>query len=389
MPNQVFISYRRENDAHVERVRRLASRLREAGLPVAFDEFYLEANPGGPDEKWSRWCIEQAKESACVLMVGSRGWYAAFDPKSITPDAEPGGWGAAAEANVIQEQLYQARWVSRRHRVVLLDAADADGLPVEISGWRHFAPQSNSQDMEDLVRWVSQLTGSSPQSGTSPEWPETPILLNWPVADHSGARDAFARLLTRNAPWRFLPLRGPSETGKTYITLQMFNNAVFKLPDLACGRFDFKGTTKLDDELRSFVLDLGVPLPPASLRLSGRLDHILKALIDRALPALLVFDAYEFAGEAEDWVKQDLLRTVARRKWLRVVIAGQRVPERTGSVWEMVASPIITLNLPAPTDWFDYSRPHRPELSLTDVEAACSLARNKATTLAQMLGPAP
>lgn len=388
MPNQVFISYRRENDAHVKRVRSLAVQLREGGLPVAFDEFYLEANPGGPDEKWSRWCIKQAKESACVLMVGSRGWYAALDPTSATPDE---GLGAAAEANVIQEQLYQARWVTRRHRVVLLDAADADGLPVEISGWRHFAPLSNSQDMEDLVRWVSQLTGSSPESGTSPEWPETPILLNWPVADHSGARDAFARLLTRDAPWRFLPLRGPSETGKTYITLQMLNNAVLKLPDLACGRFDFKGTTKLDDELRSFVLDLGVPLPPASLRLSGRLDQILNSLIDRALPALLVFDAYEFVGEAEDWVKQNLLRTVARpkNKWLRVVIAGQRVPERTGAVWETVASPIITLNQPAPTDWFDYTKPHRPELTLPDVEKACSLARNKAATLAEMLGPPP
>jgi hypothetical protein len=41
------------------------------------------------------------------------------------------------------------------------------------------------------------------------------------VADHSGVREAFACLLTRDAPWRFLPIVGPTETGKSHITKQM------------------------------------------------------------------------------------------------------------------------------------------------------------------------
>ena len=103
MLNQVFVSYRRENDGHVERVRRFATDLREQGLVVVFDELYLLDHPAGPDEKWSRWCINQAKESACVLIIGSPGWYLSWANPQALPHDE--GRGAAAEANIIQEHL--------------------------------------------------------------------------------------------------------------------------------------------------------------------------------------------------------------------------------------------------------------------------------------------
>jgi hypothetical protein len=158
MLDQVFVSYRRENDAHVERVRRFAEELRKQELVVAFDEFYLRDHPGGPDEKWSRWCINQARESACVLIIGSPGWYDAFGSPQVELSAE--GRGAAAEAHVIQEQLYVSKWRATRHRIVLLDDADKEGLPTEIAGWRIFRPNSSAQDKEDLIRWAVELTHS-------------------------------------------------------------------------------------------------------------------------------------------------------------------------------------------------------------------------------------
>ena len=386
MANQVFISYRRENEDHVGRVRLLAEKLRQRGLVVVFDEFYLATNPEGPDEKWSRWCINQAKESAVVFMVGSPGWYAAFsDPKSAPPGE---GLGAAAEANVIQEQLYQAKWVTGRHRVVLLDAADAVGLPVEISGWRRFAPLSNSADMDDLIRWAAQRTGLTlPGSGgPSPDWPEQPPPLLWPMADHSEVRAAFQLLLTRTAPWHFLPLRGPTETGKSHITKQILGNAL-QMPDLACGRFDFKGTTGMDNEVRAFVQYLGVPLPPASERLNERLGQILEALKQSARPAILVFDAYEYAGEAQDWVEKQLLASLVREPWLRVVIAGQRVPEIANAAWSSVAHAPLSLVPPPPEDWLAFGQPHKPGITLDFVRQAHQLCSGKASVLAQLLGP--
>jgi hypothetical protein len=85
------------------------------------------------------------------------------------------------------------------------------------------------------------------------------------MADHTQARAAFAQLLTRTPPWRYLPLRGPSEVGKSYITKQMLGN-VLRMPALACGRFDFKGTTDMDVELHWFVQQLEIPAPPGAER---------------------------------------------------------------------------------------------------------------------------
>jgi hypothetical protein len=76
---------------------------------------------------------------------------------------------------------------------------------------------------------------------------------------------------------------------------------------LASGRFDFKGTVDMDAEVRAFVQDLDVPLPPVSSRLNERLGQILDALKERARPVLLVFDTYESAGEAQEWVEKQLL----------------------------------------------------------------------------------
>ena len=156
------------------------------------------------------------------------------------------------------------------------------------------------------------------------------------MADHSGVREAFACLLARDPTWRFLPIYGPTETGKTHITKQMLANAL-RIPELACGRFDFKGTTDMDEEVHNFVQWLGVPRPPANPKLNERLGHILDALKQRARPALLVFDTYELAGAAEDWVEKQLLPSLIRATWLRVVIAGQRVPEFAGAVSASVA----------------------------------------------------
>jgi hypothetical protein len=278
-----------------------------------------------------------------------------------------------------------------RHRILPLRVGDGDVRGIYENT---ICPDARERSLEDMVQlivdrlhYVDPLYPTGPIEPTAgPSWPDTPPL-DWPMADHSGARDAFAALLTGNAPLRFLPIRGSSETGKSHITRQMLGNAL-RIPDLACGRFDFKGTTDMDAELRSFVQNLGVPLPPASQRLNHRLTDILDALERRARPALLIFDAYEAAGEAQDWVEKQLLPRLVRAPWLRVVIAGQRVPASAGAIWASTAGSPLQLMPPPPADWFDYGKQHRTGLTLADVETACRLTFNKASLLAQLLGPA-
>lgn len=218
------------------------------------------------------------------------------------------------------------------------------------------------------------------------DWRREPPPLSWPMANHSGVRQAFASLLTLGAQWRYLPIRGSSETGKSHVTRQMLANAL-AIPNIACGRFDFRGTTAMDSEVSAFAQFLDVPAPPTNARLHERLGQILAALKQRANPTLLIFDTYEMAGETEDWVEKQLLPNLIRAPWLRVAVAGQKVPDPKGAIWAAMASPTIQLVSPPPNDWFEYGRQHRPDLTLPQVEIAYDLAEHKATLLAQLLGP--
>jgi hypothetical protein len=207
------------------------------------------------------------------------------------------------------------------------------------------------------------------------------------MADHSGACEAFGVLLTVAAPHRYLPIRGETETGKSHITRQMLANAL-AMPDIACGRFDFKGTTDVDREVMAFVQELGIPLPAPAGRLDDRLGQILHGLKQRAHPTLLIFDTFEMAGETADWIDKQVLPTLIRADWMRVVIAGQKVPDSAGAVWMQVARPTLQLVPPPAEDWFHYGCQHRSDLTLNDVETACRLASHKSSLLAQLLGPA-
>lgn len=143
----------------------------------------------------------------------------------------------------------------------------------------------------------------------------------------------------------------------------------------------------MDNEVKALVQDLGVSVPAQNPRLHERLGEILIALKQRACPTLLIFDTYEMAGDAQDWVEKQLLPCLIRATWLRVVIAGQKVPDSIGAVWAAVSHPTVELVTPPPADWFVYARQHRPDLTLSDVETACRLTR-KSSVLDQLLGRA-
>ena len=234
---------------------------------------------------------------------------------------------------------------------------------------------------------IPGLETSSRSPSQVPSWPDTPPPLGWPMAGHNAVREAFASLLTRAAPWSFLPIRGSSETGKSHITRQMIANAL-RLAGVTCGRFDYKGTTDVDAELRCFVQFLQVSMPPSGLRLNEGLGRVLDALKQRAHPALLVFDTYEATGDAQDWVDKQLLPNLLTCPWLRVVIAGQKVPNAAGAIWALAAREPIQLQPPPPEDWLAFGQSHKPGLTLDFVRQVHQFCGGRASVLAQLLGPA-
>ncbi|NMO52310.1 TIR domain-containing protein [Actinoplanes sp. TBRC 11911] len=217
------------------------------------------------------------------------------------------------------------------------------------------------------------------------QWPDDAPELHWPMADHSAARAAFARLLCEGSTERALLVRGVSETGKSHMSKQMVRNAGL-LPGVISGRFDFKGTTNIGIE--AFAQPLGIE-EPAGRSLNEQLAAIFTELRRRAQPTLLVFDTYEAAaGEVKDRIESVLLPQLVAARWLRVVITGQSVPKRGGSTWESVAAGTLTLQLPAPEDWLAYGRANRDELlTLEFVTQVHQLGEGRASVLASLLGP--
>jgi hypothetical protein len=350
---------------------------RELGSGTVFFDEWFEAYLGGDDADLKLQEIYGKKCELAVFCVSGR-----YGDKPWTQ----------AEHRAIRARFMKAtESADRRERLTVFPIRVGDG---EVEGilFNAIVPDIRGRSLADRAQLVLDRLrliipdlrpdGGSPPSG--PEWPENPPPLSWPMADHSGARKAFAELLTSNVRWRFLPIRGPSETGKSHITRQMLANTL-AIPDIACGRFDFKGTTGMDMEVSAFVQDLGVGVPSPNSRLPERLGQILGAIKERARPTLLIFDTYEMAGEAQEWVEKQLLPTLIRATWMRVVICGQKVPDPTSAV--AAAHPTVHLVPPLPADWFDYGRQHRPDLTLPKVEAACDLADHKASLLAQLLGP--
>jgi hypothetical protein len=296
-----------------------------------------------------------------------------------------------AEHEAIRARYMKARTSSDpREALGILPIRVGDGNVKGIP-FNAIVPDVRTRSANDTAKMIilrlREIIPDRPSADAGSIWPEEPPALRWPIADHAQVREAFAAMLTRSAVSRCLLLRGPTETGKTHITRQMLANAL-RMPGLDCGRFDFKGTSDMDAALRIFVQDLGVPLPPTSPRLNERLSSVLVALKQRTRPTLLIFDTYEaVSSESQDWVEKELLPALVRAMWLRVVIVGQRTPERVGAIWEPEAAAVIVLEPPAVADWYAYAKQHRPDLTFSDVETGCRLGLNKATTLSQLFGP--
>lgn len=322
-------------------------------------------------------------------------------------------WIAGSDADVLLQKLYgeQAElvvmcvsgaygdkpWTRMEHRAVrarLMQAA-ADRhriLPVrvgdgEVDGvlFNEIAPdlrrKTAVEAAELIVARLNLVRGYAVA-----QWPSHVPVLQWPMADHSEAREAFARLLSEASPERALLIRGASETGKSHMSKQMIRNAM-ALPGVVSGRFDFKGTTNMGIEIEAFSQPLGIE-PPAGQTLNKRLAKIFTELRRRARPTLLVLDTYEAAGEARDWIEGVLLPHLVSALWLRVVIIGQSVPTRAGSTWESIAASTLTLQLPGPEDWLEYGRTNRGDsLNLEFVTQVHHHADGKPSLLAGLLGP--
>jgi hypothetical protein len=400
---KVFISYAHEGNL-VERVRDLAEWLRGNGVEPITDHLYLHRPP---DKGWRAWMQHSIEDADVVLIVCSERYKRLFEKRE--DQASGGGFGVTWESAIITSDLYDSRLSNPRLFPILPDDGEHQHVPTVLKDFHndHRFPSGNQRILA-LILNDSGAPFSKPQEtvlqpgkaavkndscqqtrqkATSPDsWPEIGAPFTFRVANHCEPQEAFRHLLQAEPPYQLLLIQGDSCTGKTHLTNQ-FLTVALALPGLRCGRFDFKGSADLDMEINSLADQLEL-LPPASGSLVSRFIELLLKLKSDPCPTLLIFDSFEVAGDAEDWVRKRLLLAMIRLPWLRLVICGQRTLATMGEPWEMRSSPMIRLSQPTPEEWLEFGIVNQPDLTLEKVAWALDCLRdqkNKTSLITQML----
>jgi len=116
-----------------------------AGLPSCSDKrrfrlrsinFTLRNILVGPDfgvgPSGARTALNQ---SACVLIIGSEGWFSAYEKNRFTPGL---GLGAATEADLFRQALWDEQGNNTRIRLAFLHNLSIQQVPVRLRAWHQF-----------------------------------------------------------------------------------------------------------------------------------------------------------------------------------------------------------------------------------------------------------
>ncbi len=240
-----------------------------------------------------------------------------------------------------------------------------------------------------MIAWITGAAPAVPPPPPIVEWPAAPPVFEWEPADCEPVRDAFTRLLTAGTPHRVLLVRGVSGTGKSHLTRHLLGLAL-RCDWLACGRFDLKSGADLEGEFARFVAYLDVDdavNATAGQPLRARLDAVLAGLRACGRPSLLFFDTFEQGGDLARWVEESALLAVPRAPWLRILIAGQQVPNPAGGPWAGFAAPIPPLQQLDWEDWYRYGRRYHPDLTEQFAQQLHEVVGGRHSQLSQVLGP--
>ena len=191
--NLVFISYSQESPEHARAVRLLGERLRVAKIPVELDQFYRDEHPGGPDEGWPKWCEDRANKATCVLVVPSSGWFDAYNGTGQIHS----GHGAAAEARLFRQFVYDEKGRNERIRLAFVDSLPPGSVvPEGLRAWHQFRPLTSDAELDQLIKWLAERLGLGEVESPTVRSPEPladlkPDIANRNVAERPAGSQGF------------------------------------------------------------------------------------------------------------------------------------------------------------------------------------------------------
>ena len=300
--SQVFISYRQTDDEQRGRVYSFGERLRSCGIDVVLDQFFLDENPGGPDDGWDKWSSDRALYTEYVLIIGTRDWFESFD-KELPPGT---ALGAVCEADGLRHRIYKAGGLNKNIRVVLFDKADRAHISDPLERYQYFQAE---RDFANIVRWL----GGTIRVKTD-DRPRTSIPHNLPSLQPFFGREEELRKIAdaldpESRTWGAL-IDGPGGMGKTSLAVR----AAYDAPPDAFEKIAFVSlkSRELDDDgmrdLSGFLIsglaellnELARELGHADIAKAPE-DHRPRMLLDalRGSRTLLVLDNLESLTKRE------------------------------------------------------------------------------------------
>jgi len=360
--SRVFISYTHDNDEHTKRVRALGTKLRRDGIDLVVD---ADKEPAGPDEGWPAWSEKQAASADLLLLVVTRSFERCWNGEA------PAGMrlGATHEIKVIRNRIYDAGYYTSFCRVLLVNAADAQYVPLVLKGLQTF-DSNDTQSYEGLLAWLrgalAPPAADAAAPGTAPSgWSPARPGFEWTLADRTQQFTTYQQMITGTTAERALLVRGAGNCGKTVLLAQFLSYAQHQ--GLMRVLVDLKGCPALDDVFRN-LLELGAARLPRAAQSSPaeRGYWLLQDFETSAAPVVLIFDVYEKAPEpVRDWIEGRLLVRLGSFAHVVIVIAGREIPDvsrQTSSNLSVSAdlAPIVDVN-----SWLDWNRRLGKCLNLT------------------------
>lgn len=219
--DRVFVSYTRESEQHIERVRSLVQKLKAAGIDVIFDE---DQPAGGPNVGWPVWSANAAELTPHILVV-----FTAVYEKCWRGQQVPGTRdGATHEAMSLANRVYLGGASTDFLRPVVFDEKDSEHIPFRLRGITRF---HGERDVSQILSWLRALpvnvapVSAETLAASAPK-PKT-FMVGQPVTGHyfvgrEKENRAFMRMLERRESYNLL---GDSCIGKSSLLLKWQNMA--------------------------------------------------------------------------------------------------------------------------------------------------------------------
>lgn len=181
---KVFISYSHDSPDHLDRVLRLAGRLRSDGMDCELDQY-----EPWPREGWPRWMERKIRDAEFVLMVCTRTY-----ASRVMGEEEPGrGRGVRWEGHLIYQYFYDNDVLNDRFVPLVFGEEDVRHIPVPFRGYPYFRVDT-PEGYAGLVAHLSRPPGRAapalgPLSPVAARARQQDFLRPWTVP---GRNDFFA-----------------------------------------------------------------------------------------------------------------------------------------------------------------------------------------------------